>query len=160
MGDLSEFSLRLRLFLTAYPWRRIHPVPWATLKRPLAECRVALVTSAGLVPPGEVPFDPRVRGGDTSYRVIAGDVDVRALADHQRSQSFDHSGMRRDPNLAFPLDRLRELATQGRIGSVSPRHLSFMGSITTPGPLIRESTPAAGRLLVEDKTDVALLVPV
>ncbi len=160
MGDLGEFSLPLRLFLTAYPWRRIHPVPWATLKRPLSECRVALVTSAGLVSPGEVPFGSRVRGGDASFRVIAGDIDIRDLSDHQRSQSFDHDGMRRDPNLAFPLDRLRELATQGRIGSVSPRHLSFMGSITAPGRLIRETAPAAARLLVDDQADMALLLPV
>lgn len=35
MGELSEFSLPVRLFLKAYPWRRINPVPWTPLRKPL-----------------------------------------------------------------------------------------------------------------------------
>ena len=37
MGELSEFQTGMRLFLRAYPWRRIDPVPWAPLPRPLAD---------------------------------------------------------------------------------------------------------------------------
>jgi D-proline reductase (dithiol) PrdB len=160
VGDLSELSLPTRLFLRAYPWRRVGPVPWAPLARPLCDRRVALVSSAGLVAPGQAPFDGSVRGGDPSFREIPGDADVRALVDTHRSQSFDHAGMRADPNLAFPLDRLRELAASGRIGPVAPRHLSFMGSITAPGRLTRDTAPAAARRLRDDGVDVALLVPV
>ena len=160
MGDLSEFSPSLRVFLRIYRWRRNDPVPWVELKRPLAEARVALVTSAALVLPGQEPFDETVRGGDSSYRVLPGDLDVSSLRETHRSESFDHEGVRQDPNLGFPLDRLRELAAAGRIGSVAPRHLSFMGSITAPGRLVKRSAPAGTRLLVADEVDVALLVPV
>lgn len=121
---------------------------------------MALVSSAGLVLPGQEPFDDAVRGGDVSFRVLPGDAGVATLIDTHRSGTFDHSGVRRDPNLAFPLDRLRELAAAGRIGEVAPRHISFMGSITAPGRLIRDSAPAMADLLVEDQVDVALLVPV
>jgi len=41
MGDLSEFQTGMRLFLKAYPWRRIHPVPWTPPRRPLADSRLA-----------------------------------------------------------------------------------------------------------------------
>lgn len=82
------------------------------------------------------------------------------MVDTHRSESFDHEGMHRDPNLAFPLDRLRELAEHGRIGSVNRRHLSFMGSITAPGRLVRDTAPEAARRLVADGVDAALLVPV
>jgi D-proline reductase (dithiol) PrdB len=160
MGDLSEFSLPVRIFLRAYPWRRIDPVPWTPLAKPLRACRVALVSSAGFVAPGQAPFDESVRGGDPSFREIPGETDVRTLIDTHRSESFDHAGMRADPNLAFPLERLRELAVAGRIGSVAPRHLSFMGSITAPGRLVRDTAPVAARKLREDAVDVALLVPV
>lgn len=160
MGELTEFPPPLRLFLKAYPWRRIEPVPWAPLSRPLSECRVALVSSAGFVLRGQEGFDPRDRGGDPSFRQIPGDARVEDLIESHRSRSFDHSGMRRDPNLALPLDRLRELAARGRIGSVNRRHLSFMGSITAPGRLVRETAPEAAEWLVEDAVDVALLVPV
>jgi D-proline reductase (dithiol) PrdB len=68
--------------------------------------------------------------------------------------------MNSDPNLAFPVDRLRELAQSARIGSVNHRHISFMGSITAPGRLIKQTAPEAARLLAADGVDVALLVPV
>ena len=82
------------------------------------------------------------------------------MVDTHRSESFDHSGLREDPNVAFPIDRVRELVERGRIGSVNHRHLSFMGSITAPGRLVRYTGPEAARRLVADGVDVALLVPV
>ena len=160
MGSLDEFSLSTRLFLKAYPWRRIDPVPWTPLRRSLAECRLALLSSAGLVASGQPPFDSAARGGDVSFREIPSAIDVHTLTDTHRSESFDHAGLRQDPNLVFPLDRVRELVERGRIGALNHRHLSFMGSITAPGRLVRDTAPEAARRLVADGVDVALLVPV
>ncbi|MBI2949039.1 MAG: selenoprotein B glycine/betaine/sarcosine/D-proline reductase [Verrucomicrobia bacterium] len=160
MGDLSEFSLPVQLFLRAYPWRRIDPVPWTPLGRPLNQCRLALISSAGFVLSEQPPFDDSTKGGDPSFREIPSGAEVQTLRDTHRSESFDHSGLREDPNLAFPLDRVRELATSHRLGSVNQRHLSFMGSITAPGRFVRDSVPAITRLLKEDAVDVGLLVPV
>ncbi len=160
MARLDDLPLWLRATLRLYPWRRIAPVPCATLTKPLDQCTVALVTTAGLVAPGDPPFDESVRGGDWSYRVIAGDAEVAMLGESHRSASFDHAGIERDRNLALPLDRLRELAAEGVIGRVAPRHLSFMGSITAPGRLVQRSAPEATELLVHDEVDLALLVPV
>jgi D-proline reductase (dithiol) PrdB len=160
LGDLREFSLKYKLFLKAYPWRRIDPVPWTPLKKPLRDSRAAVVSSAGLVQPGQEPFDNSIRGGDCSFREIPSDTDVSALIDSHRSDLFDHSGLRQDPNLAFPLDRLRERVRSGRIGSLNQRHLSFMGSITAPGRLVKKTVPLAVGNLLEDDVDIALLVPV
>lgn len=160
MGELNEFSLAVRLFLKAYPWRRIDPVPWTPLRKPLAECRLALISSAGFVLPTQPPFDESIRGGDPSVREIPSDTNVQTLIETHRSESFDHTGLRRDPNLAFPIDRVRELAERKRIGSVNRRHLSFMGAITAPGRFMRDTVPQAARWLVQDSVDVALLVPV
>jgi D-proline reductase (dithiol) PrdB len=160
LGDLSEFPLKYKLFLKAYPWRRVDPVPWTALKKPLKDCRLALVSSAGFIKPGQEPFDESIRGGDYSFREIPSDTDVCTLIDTHRSDLYDHSGLRQDPNLAFPLDRLRELVKSGRIGSLNQGHLSFMGSITAPGRLVKKTAPLEVRKLVEDGTDIALLVPV
>jgi D-proline reductase (dithiol) PrdB len=160
VGSIDEFSLPVRLFLRTYPWRRIDPVPWAPLRKPLSDCRLALVSTAGLVLPGQEPFDASMRGGDYSFREIPVEASVESLVDTHRSETFDHEGIRRDPNLAFPLDRLRELVQAGRIGSLNSRHLSFMGSITAPGRLIRKTAPEAARRLAADGVDAALLVPV
>jgi D-proline reductase (dithiol) PrdB len=159
MADLSDLPLSHRLFLAAYRWRSLDPVPFARLGKPLSAARIALVTTGGLSAPGQTSFDEDARGGDSSFRLIPGDADVATLDIHQRSDSFDHSGLEADRNLGFPLDRLRELSASGDVGPVAPRHLSFMGSITAPGRLIRETAPAAAAELQADGVDIALLVP-
>ncbi len=160
MGDFGEFTLLVRAYLKAYRWRKIDPVPWAPLRKPLSECRLALVSTAGFVLPEQEPFDDSVRGGDVSFREIPSDTAVTELIDTHDSDSFDHAGMGRDPNLAFPIDRVRELVTEGRLGSVADTHLSFMGSITAPARLVRDTAPQAARSLVDQRVDIALLVPV
>jgi len=160
VGDLSEFRLKDRLFLSAYRWRRIDPVPWTPLVKPLATSRLALVSSAGFIAPGQEPFDGSIRGGDPSFREIPADLSPMSLINTHRSQSFDHAGLEEDPNLALPLKRVRELVGEGRIGEVNHRHLSFMGSLTATGRFVRETVPEAVGKLVEDGVDVALLVPV
>jgi len=160
LGALSEFPLKYRLFLKAYQWRRIDPVPWAPLKKTVAQSRLVLVSSAGMVAPGQEPFDDSIRGGDPGMREISRDIDVSTLIECHRSDVFDHAGIRQDPNLAFPADRLRELVETGRIGSLNHRYFSLMGSITAPGRLIKRTIPQVVRKIVEDEVDMALLIPV
>jgi D-proline reductase (dithiol) PrdB len=160
LGDLREFSLKYRLFLKTYRWRRIDPVPWTPLKKPLAASRLVLISSAGMIAPRQQPFDHSIRGGDFSFREISSDVDVSTLIETHRSEAFDHTGIRQDPNLAFPVDRLRELTRAGRIGSINRRCISLMGSLTAPGRLIKRTIPRMIAKLVKDKVEAALLVPV
>jgi D-proline reductase (dithiol) PrdB len=160
MVEIRTLSVGLRDFLKTYPWRRIDPVPVASLEKPISECKVALVSSAGFVVPGEEPFSDSERGGDSSFRVIPATVDVQSLEEHHDSESFSHTGVAADRNLGLPLDRLHELAAAGEIGSVAPNHFSVMGSITAPGRYIKHTLPAIADLLVEDHVDIALMVPV
>jgi D-proline reductase (dithiol) PrdB len=155
VASLDELPLTARLFMKTYPWRRIDPVPWARLRRPVGEAKIAIVSTAGLVAPGQVPFDNGVRGGDWSYREIADSVDVATLVDTHRSESYDHGGVRADPNLAFPIDRLHEIHA-----NASHRHFSFMGSITAPGRLATISAPEVAEQLVADGVEAVLLVPI
>jgi len=156
----DELPLWERTLIASYHWRRVHPIPGASLRKPLKECRVALVTTAGLVPPGERPFDLGRLGGDTSFRVIPANINPSTLALHHRSQAFDRTAATADVNVAFPLDVLKAIAEEGTVGEAAPRHLSFMGSITAPARLRKESGPAAADILVGDAVDVALLAPV
>ena len=160
MATLSDLKLAHRLFLRAYPYRRVDWQPGASLKKPVEEARIAVVTTAALHMPDQPPFDTSIRGGDWSYRVLGADVDLGALRIAHRSDAFDIRGLEADKNLALPLDRLRELAHEGGIGEVAPRHFSFMGSIIAPGRLIAESAPAAARALAEEAVDAVLLTPV
>jgi D-proline reductase (dithiol) PrdB len=160
MATLAELSERDRRFVEGYAWRRIHPLPWSPPRRSLSESRVALISTAGMVAPGQAAFSRLVRGGDVSFRILSADTDPATLRLTHKSRAFSRQGILADANLAVPLDRLRELAEAGHIGGISPRVLSFMGSITAPGRLVAETAPRAIDALVADGADVALLVPV
>jgi D-proline reductase (dithiol) PrdB len=160
MVRIRDLKFSLRAFARAYPWRRVDPIPVARLARPIACCRVGLISTAGLVVPGDDPFDGGIRGGDFSYRVIPSNTEVRLLEEHHRSHAFDHAGIEADRNIGLPLDRLHDMAAAGDIGEVAPRHVSLMGSITAPGRLVRHILPVVADLFIEDRVDVALLVPV
>jgi D-proline reductase (dithiol) PrdB len=138
----------------------IDPVPCASLSKPLDQCRVALLSSAGFVVPGDEPFSSAVKGGDWSYRVIPDSADVQTLEDHHRSDSYSHDGVEADRNLGLPLDRLHEMVRDGVLGAAAPRHISVMGSITAPGRFTRKTLPEVAGIFVEDQVDVALMVPV
>ncbi len=159
MAELSDLSFSERLWYHRYSFRRVNPIPFAPLRRPISESRVALVTSAGLQLPDDEPFE-KVKGGDFSFRIIPGDARVDALLCSHPSSAWDRDGVIRDANLALPLDRLREMEAAGEIGSVAPRHLSFQGSITAPGRLVAKTAPEGATLLQNDEVDLVLLTPV
>ena len=127
--------------------------PWVT-GAPLAERRVAIVSSAGLVVRGEMPF----RGRDPDYRVIPADTAAPELLVSHISINFDRTGFQEDWNVVFPIDRLNELAAEGTIGSVAETHYSFMGA-TDPVQMETHARELAGRLK-SDRVDAVILSPV
>jgi hypothetical protein len=160
MTELSDLPLPLRLFARGYRWRAAPAVEPARLRTPVTEATVAVVSSAGLVAPGDEPFRDDVRGGDWSWRTIPDAIDVQTLAEHHRSDAFDHTGIEADRNIAMPLDRLHELVATGTIARTTASHVSVMGSITAPGRFRKHSIPEIVDHLAGEKADIALLIPV
>ena len=162
MATYNDLSLHVRLFMKGYPFSRytIDPVPCASLTKPLGQSRIALVTTAGLRAPGQSDFDRSNKKGDTSFREIPNMIETGSLVESHRSYAFDHEAVQSDVNLAFPLDRFRELESSGVIGELNHRHFSFMGSIVGPGKLINETAPQVARMLAEDCVDAVFLTPV
>jgi D-proline reductase (dithiol) PrdB len=132
---------------------RFETTPWVT-GPPLSQRRVAIVSSAGLVVRGEMPF----RGRDADYRAIPADTKRAELLVSHISINFDRTGLEEDWNVAFPLDRLRELAADGVIGSVAATHYSFMGA-SDPLQMEPHARELADRLR-RDQVDAVLLCPV
>lgn len=138
------------------------PIPWTPLSKPLAECTVALLSSAGVALKGDAPFDQEGERqnpwwGDPSYRILPKDAsedDVRLYHMH-----IDPAYAEQDLDCLFPLQRLQEMEDSGRIGRTSPRHYSIMGYILDPEELLSETVPALIRDLKADFADVVVLVP-
>lgn len=133
------------------------PSPINPLRRPLPQCTVALVGTAGVHVQGDQPFNVGNPLGDPSFRVIPGDVPFDTL--QLSHPGYNTRKVRQDINCVFPLERLRELAQAGTVGSVSPHHFSFMGYTPLPEPLIGKTAPEVANLLQQDQVDLALLVP-
>src|SRR6202521_2519750 len=127
--------------------------PWVTGPA-LSQRRVAIVSSAGLVVRVENPF----RGRDPDYRAIPVDTKPDGLLASHISIHFDRTGFQEDWNVVFPLDRLRELAAEGLIGSVAQTHYSFMGA-TDPVEMEPHARELAFRLKA-DEVDAVILSPV
>ena len=128
--------------------------PVARPRKPLNECRLALVTTGGVHLPGDTRFDIDDPSGDCSYREIpAGATDLTWTHAYYRPDEGA------DLNAVFPLRTLGELEREGVIGALNYRHFSFMGAIHDPGPLLRETAPEVAGKLAEDGVEAALLTP-
>ena len=131
----------------------------AAQRRPLAQSRVALVTTAGVHVAADTPFDMRDRDGDPSFRVIPSETPAQALT--ITHDYYDHSAADRDINVVLPIDRLREAQAAGRVGGLGPRIYSFMGHVDGPHirTLLDVTAPQMAQRLVEDGVDAAVMTP-
>ena len=158
---LSHLSTKNKTALSLYPWKNCKPDLSHQLQKPLSECNVAIVSSAGLYDVhNQKTFDPMILGGDYSYRIIPSDINMNTLREGHRSNSFDHEGIRENPSTGLPIPQLNALVKAGYIGKINYRHFSIMGSITAPSRFIKNTIPDIVKYLKEDHVDVVLLVPV
>ncbi len=156
MAFLRKIDHIIHFFMKFYRIQRYKTSPNTPLSLPLNECKVALITTAGFYLPEQNSFE----SNDCSYREIPNSIQTKVLSAGHKSEAYDKRGIESDVNLAFPLDRFRELETKGKIGSLNHRHFSFMGSITKPQPLIRQTAPEVAQILKTDEVNVAFLTPV
>src|SRR5271169_1026338 len=147
-------------YTTPYRWAHYVDAPFQPLRKPLAQSRIAIVTTAA-------PFDPakgdqgpgaKYNGGAKFYAVYDGDTskphDLRIshIAYDRVHTSAEDSGT------WFPLQQLQRLARERRIGDVGPR---FFGAPTNRSHRVTLETDAPEILARcrADQVDAAVLVP-
>ena len=134
-------------------------VPWAPMTKPLPECRLAVITTAGLHLASDSGFDVDAADGDPSYRSFPSDVehpDLRISHTHYSRRYYEA-----DPNVILPMDCLQSLVDGGVLG-LARRFFSFGYVGTLTRELVDPAIGTAHRLAAElrgDGVDLALLVP-
>lgn len=139
-------------------------LPWTAVEKPLTEARVALLTTSGISMKGDKPFDmekekKRPTWGDPTWRAIRrgasiDDIEVNHL-------HIDTSYIKRDLNVALPIDRLDELVTKGEVGGAAETHYSIMGfQGNDPLRVVRESAELIHQNLHDEGVDILALAPV
>ena len=159
MPKLAALSEIQRKSLLMWPCIEHDDTPWTPMAKPLSESKLALVTTAGLHVRGDKPFIVDHKNGDTSFRVIPRSAGATDIIQSHTSLGFDHTGIYRDINVTFPIDRLPELVDQGKIGSLSDHYYSFMGALRDVTGIIEESGPEVARRLKDEGVEVVLLTP-
>jgi D-proline reductase (dithiol) PrdB len=155
MPRLDRLPAANRKTLVDFPAQVNETTPFTRLARPLRECALAIVTTAGLHRREDRPFGP----GEQGYRVIAADTPAVDIVQSHTSLGFDRVPIIRDVNVSFPIDRARELVTRGELGALAPNHYSFMGALRETATVEKETGPEVARHLRGDGADVALITP-
>jgi len=137
-------------------------IPFTPLGKPLRECTVALVSTAGVARTDDRPFDQDGERrdpwwGDPSFRAIplgTTEKDVRLYHLH-----IDPRFGEADLDVVLPMRRLAELAGEGVVGRPAPTHYSVMGYILEPTELVQTTAPAIAERMRAERVDAAALVP-
>ncbi len=145
--------------------------PFAAVTTAVANARVGMLTTSGHFVVGDDP-EPFGEAGLTqqdavdrigeflretpSLSEIPSDTPTGDL--RVRHGGYDIRSALRDPNVTFPIDRLREARDDGRVGGLTSTFFSFTGA-TSHGKL-REQLPGWVERIREEGADVMLLVPV
>ena len=131
----------------------VDATPWID-PPPLAESKIAMITTAALHRRSDPPF----RFFDVGYRMIPDDIDPADLVQSHISVNFDRTHYQRDLNVVLPIDRMHELAEAGEIGGVSPMHFSVLGA--TDAFQLEPAAAEMAQRMHELDVNTALLVPV
>jgi D-proline reductase (dithiol) PrdB len=153
MARIDDIPQPTRDSVLAVPCPNFDTHPFV-LGPPLAQRRVAIVSSAALIRRSDKPFP----FGSAECRFLPTSLPTADILISHVSINFDRTGYQRDLNVVYPIDRLRELAADGVIGGVADTHYTVMGS-TDPAGMTEAADQIAGQLR-QERIDAVLLIPV
>lgn len=142
---------------TDYPMPVFDRVPPAAPVADVSKAKIAIVTSGGIVPQGNP--DHIESSSATKY----GKYSIAGM-DHMDKKDFmtihggyDRAFVTENPNLVVPLDVMRELEAEGKIGKLADYFITTTGTGTSTGNAKRFGEDFAPKLK-EDGVDAVILV--
>jgi D-proline reductase (dithiol) PrdB len=131
-------------------------IPYTPNEKPISEMTIAIVSTAGAHLKDQEPFNT---DGDASYRLITGDAqtDQFTVTHGAPKDHYNTDEPKKDINVIFPLDRLRELKEEGYIGGINNKHISMMGYAMRLKQILDETIPQIAKEISRSKADAVLL---
>jgi len=165
------FEWQIKAYATEGNWQ-YDDGPFTPLQKPVSELRLGLFTSTGHFVEGD---DPEPFGVKHMSQEEATDrisdftkaepklstipVDTPRAELRVRHGGYDVRGVQRDPNVAFPIKILRQLAREHVIGQLAPQAYSFVGACSQLR-LLKHAGPQWVEQLQAQQIEAALLIPV
>jgi hypothetical protein len=142
-------------------------IPFAPLPGPLADLTLALVSAGGIYRVDDDPMGPDgpsqqdslalidefLRGTPTLSTIPVDTPNEQLRARHP---GYDARSAQRDPSAVFPLDHLRDLASEGRF-RLADEHYGFTGA-TSQRRLEKQVAPRWAEHMAAREVDVVFLV--
>ena len=141
-----------------YRWANFKEVPFTPLKKPLAESRLALVTTSEIaLRTWDDQRTPLEKGEAGNVYSFPSDTPIGDL--YSQSRSFDkYATTLADVNAYFPVTRLQEMQAAGRFASLAPSAHGVYNAYSQRRT--RESdAPELLRRIQDEAVDVVLLTP-
>ena len=126
-------------------------VPYTPFRGKLEEAVVCIVSTASVRARSDEPFNVE---GDSTFRVIGGELSGADLT--YDDTHYDHACADADINCIFPIDRIRELAVEKRLGGVTEKHFS-LGFSQALRDMRERTIPLLVREVDRARPDVVLL---
>jgi len=146
-------------YVTPYEWAHYSSVPFQRLRKPLSDCRVALITTAAPFRPDKGDQGPGApyNAAAKFFAIYSGDStsDPDLRISHIAIDRKHTTG--EDQGSYFPLAELRRSAEAGRIGSVAPRFHGMPTNRSHRTTLTIDCPELVARCMA-DGADAALLV--
>ena len=142
---------------TDYPMPKIDRVaPAPALTKPLSECKIAIVTSGGVVPQGNPDHIESSNAKKWGMYSIEG-MDHADKADFMTVHGgYDRAFVTEDPDLCIPVDVLRQMEKEGKIGSLDTHFYTTTGTGTATNSAKRFGEEIAP-ILKEHGVDAVIL---
>lgn len=124
------------------------------LRKAVRESTIGIFTSCG----AQLPQDPPLgETEDLSFRLIPRETPVSSLVISHKTAVRKWAV--EDPNVAFPLDRMKELEAEGTIGRLAHTSVSMVGSIQRFTELVEQTVPVIKQVFDAQGADLVFLFP-
>lgn len=149
-----SFSRLLAELGRSIPVPVFEPPALTPLRKPVAESTVGLFVSCGAQLPGDPPL---LETEDISFRLLHRDTPIdRLVVSHK---TLVRKWALEDLNVAYPIDRLKELEADGAFKRLAHTNVSMVGSIERYTELVEQTVPAIKAVFDAQGVDLVLLLP-
>jgi hypothetical protein len=124
----------------------------------LSQSRLLLISTAGSYLKGsQEPFDDVTALGDYSVRTYPCSTSFDDL--EYSHGHYDYAAVEADAGVLIPLDHLRAMTIEGRIGALTENMISINGYMPEVDRLVDEAVPRVLETAAKENAHAALLVP-
>ena len=130
------------------------PPALTPLRKSIAQSKIGMFVSCG----AQLPEDPTLgETEDISFRLLQRDSPLSKLVISHKTAV--RKWAEEDLNVAYPLERMKELEAEGAIGGLAHTAISMVGSIQRYTELLEKTVPAIKQIYDSQGVDLVLLFP-